>query len=55
MHYWGGRDQEWGEDTAKTINITKEMNLMRDVWADKIENSLLTFGENNALSNFTGP
>ena len=55
LHYWGGRDQNWGPDTEKTLNITDEMNLMKNVWADKIENSLLTFGEISALSNLTGP
>ncbi|ESO11949.1 hypothetical protein HELRODRAFT_158313 [Helobdella robusta] len=55
LHYWGGRDQHWGPDTAKTLNITEEMHLMSKFWASKLENSLLTFDEKSALSNSTGP
>jgi hypothetical protein len=55
LHYWGARGFESAEDEMKTMSNTVEMTAMRDAWSREIENSLITFGEQDALSSQTGP
>ncbi len=55
LHYWGARLQDWGPDTPEIRNKTVEMNLMRVAWGEKVRNSLLAFGENDAFSKSSGP
>ncbi len=54
-HYWGARTQNWGPDTPETINKTVEMNLVRNSWAEKLRNSLLSWGETDAFATDSGP
>lgn len=55
VHYWGARSQRWGPDTPKILLITKEWNQMKVTWSERIRNSLLAFGESDAITNSTGP
>lgn len=55
VHYWGARSQRWGPDTPQILLITKEWNRMKDAWSERIRNSLLAFGESDAITNSTGP
>lgn len=56
LHYWGARGQQRDPAAARLImSRTIEMTLMRDVWSQRVENSLLVFGERDAFSNDTGP
>ena len=54
-HYWGARTQNWGPDTPETISKTVEMNLARNSWAEKLRNSLLSWGETDAFATDSGP
>jgi len=55
LHYWGGRGQQWAtKDSRKTLAITNIMNDMRNVWAERLTNSLIVFGDDDALGNSTG-
>ncbi len=54
-HYWGARTQNWEPDTPETINKTVEMNLVRNSWAEKLRNSLLSWGETDAFATDSGP
>lgn len=56
LHYWGARGQR--DDPAAAMAMmqrTVEMTMMRDVWSQRVENSLLVFGEREAFSSDTGP
>jgi len=56
LHYWGARGQQQDPGAARMImSRTVEMTLMRDAWSQRVENSLLVFGERDAFSNSTGP
>ena len=56
LHYWGARGQQQDPGAARMImSRTVEMTLMRDAWSQRVENSLLVFGERDAFSNDTGP
>lgn len=56
LHYWGARGQQQDPGAARRImSRTVEMTLMRDAWSQRVENSLLVFGELDAFSNDTGP
>ena len=56
LHYWGTRGQQQDPGAArKMMSRTVEMTSMRDAWSQRIENSLLVFGERDAFSNVTGP
>ncbi len=54
-HYWGARTQNWGADTPETIKKTVEMNLVKNSWAEKLRNSLLSWGETDAFATASGP
>ena len=55
LHYWGSRLQNWGPDTESTISSTIEFNVMREIMAPIIRNSLMVFGETNAFNSTSGP
>ena len=55
LHYWGARLQNWGNDTPIVLNMSEEMNKMREGWAGRVRRSLLAFGETDAFSTGTGP
>lgn len=55
LHYWGARMQKWGPDTEEVLKKTEPYVDMANVWVDRLRNSLLCFGENDAFSNTTGP
>ena len=55
LHYWGSRLQNWGPDTESTMSITIEFNVMREIMAPIIRNSLLIFGETHAFNSTSGP
>ncbi|XP_067650440.1 uncharacterized protein [Haliotis asinina] len=55
LHYWGARMQKWGPDTEKILQMTEPFTDMVNDWVDRLRNSLLCFGENDAFSNNTGP
>ena len=47
--------QNWGPDTNKTFEKTREFSLVRDFVARAVRASLINFGELEAFSNNTGP
>ena len=55
LHYWGARLQDWGPDSSHVINMTVEMNTMREGWSARVKRSLRTFGETDAFSTTSGP
>ena len=55
LHYWGGRLQNLGPDTADVIKRTVPFTEVREKLAPIIRQSLLVFGEYDAFSNSTGP
>ena len=55
LHYWGARLQNWGPDINKTLQQTESFLEVRDKLGPIIRDSLLSFGEENAFSNNTGP
>jgi len=56
LHYWGARGQQQDPAAARMMmSRTVEMTLMRDAWSQRVENSLLVFGEWDSFSNDTGP
>ena len=56
LHYWGARGQRQDPGAARRImSHTVEMTSMRDAWSQRVENSLVVFGELDAFSNNTGP
>ena len=55
LHYWGARLQNWGQDTNKTIEVTDEFDLAKDMIAAAIRKDLIEFDEYDAFSNVTGP
>ena len=55
LHYWGRRTQNWGPDTRETIELTKVFLDVANGIAPMVRKSLLSFGENDAFSNETGP
>ena len=55
LHYWGARMQNWGPDTNKTFEMTREFSLVRDFVAPAVRSRLINFGELYAFSNNTGP
>ena len=56
LHYWGARGQRQDPGAARRImSRTVEMTSMRDVWSQRVENSLIVFGERDAFSSDTGP
>ena len=55
LHYWGRRTQNWGSDTERTIQLTKVFLDVANFIAPMVRKSLLSFGENDAFGNETGP
>jgi len=56
LHYWGARGQRQDPGAARRIMArTEEMTAMRDAWSQRVDNSLIVFGEQDAFSNDTGP
>ena len=56
LHYWGARGQRQDPGAARRImSRTVEMTSMRDAWSQRVEDSLIVFGERDAFSTDTGP